>query len=377
MPTLYNQETGARREVSDFQARILLKSGLWDTAPPVFSPFTGSGTEVSGFPTDVRFEDANRQAGQLRDFNRLASSIGEYLTRVSSLDFSEVGGLAAVDRAFATGDTRFDLPGGGSVGFTDFDILDPDVDSFRAADRDEVVFVDGDGRQWTYGEFLAEGQRSGFWPILRVAPNEANPTGRVAFQNDLSASALRRMLGSATGATPGGFDIRLGSTGPGGGAGRLAPAYVKPDARLVQEAVKNYVVATTGRVYQDLIDKGVGTYMSEHRRGFDLRDSEQVDPLQSVKELVRADQRYITAQSLRPENVDETVWIPQKQQELLQRGVAAPRVEELGIQLATVGASGAALQSAAESQVFADSSRLLETQRNAIKTSAQATLGLI
>jgi hypothetical protein len=145
----------------------------------------------------------------------------------------------------------------------------------------------------------------------------------------------------------------------------------------VGEVVKGYVVATTGKIHQDLIDQGIATFNEKHRLGWDLRESQEVDPMAAVKDMVRADKRYTGPHTLRPESVDELEWIGQRQRALSAFGVAAGKEEQLGIDLATMGAGGSGVRGVAESQMFADSGRLAKSQRDQLVSRASVAMRLI
>jgi hypothetical protein len=163
----------------------------------------------------------------------------------------------------------------------------------------------------------------------------------------------------------------------GGGGGGGGVKYVAPDRRAVEEAVKNYVVAVTGTLHQSIVDAATEIYMKEARRGFKLRESQEVDPMQSVKEFVRGKDPYKAVHELRPESVDELDWVTGPQGKLRTLGLGAESAEFLGIAQAGVGASDDDLIDAAGTQKFGNTGRLLEVQRRELQRRASAVARLI
>ena len=246
--------------------------------------------------------------------------------------------------------------------------LDPSPDFSPNA----VIFTTLDGMDIYWSDVLAEAQANG--GMLTHPVSRQN----FRFHNEMSLAQLRELYRTHDAEYVGNQPILpdIGGGG-GGGGGRAGPSYVMADQLLVKEVVQGYVAATTGKVHQDLIDAGIKVYNENHRRGFDLRESQEVDPMAAVRELVRADKRYTSAHTLRPENFNELEWVTARQQALSSMGVAAGSEEDLGITLARMGAGGTGVRAAAESQIFADSGRLAKSQRDSLVKSASAALRLI
>ena len=168
--------------------------------------------------------------------------------------------------------------------------------------------------------------------------------------------------------------------GPGGsgrgstGSGATGPTYVKPDERLVRESVKSSMAALAGKVDPTMLEELVGTYMNEHKRSFDVRETEQVDPMESVKEKIRATSEYKAIHTLRPESTDEYAWVSSRQGALKRAGVTDLMSETLGIAQATAGSNDEETEMAGNVATFNASGEQLAELRNRIRT---ATYGAI
>ena len=168
-----------------------------------------------------------------------------------------------------------------------------------------------------------------------------------------------------------------GGRGGGGGGGAIGPVYVAPDEGAVREQIKAYVVATTGTLNDGIIDAALKSYVSEFRRGFDLRDSEEVDPWVAVRDIVRKSDAYKSLHELRPESVDEMDWVTGRQGKLRQLGLSAQRAEEVGIELSAAGATDQDLALGGTIASSVGTGRQLETMRNKIKNAAMAAGGVV
>jgi hypothetical protein len=170
--------------------------------------------------------------------------------------------------------------------------------------------------------------------------------------------------------------------GGGGGSGRRGsgaqgPVYVKPDERLVREAVKGTLAALAGKIDPQFLDDLTATYMSESKRGFDLRESEQIDPMETVKAKIRDTSEYKAIHTLRPESVDEMDWISSRTGALKRAGVTDAMAEDLGIAQATVGASEQDAAFAGNVATFSQSGKLLDELKERINVSTYSALRLI
>ncbi len=304
-----------------------------------------------------------------RDLKTIFSIADEYLQKVRSIALAERDRLANA-RGVGTavtyrGPNGEEITGGFEQGAEMF--LEPGTDFSPNA----VIFTTLDGYAVTWGDIMKEASANRGTLVHPV-------TGQVfRFHNEMSLETLRELYRTHDQDYVANQPVLPGIPGGGGGGGRATPQYVAADQLLVEEVVKGYVVATTGKIHQDLIDRGIATFNEKHRLGWDLRETQEVDPMMAVKEMVRGDRRYSGPHTLRPESVDELEWIGQRQRALSAFGVAAGKEEELGIQLATMGAGGTGVRGVAESQMFADSGRMAKSQRDQLVSRASVALRLI
>ena len=342
-----------------------------EAAPELPQFLAGVPTAPEGTfdPTAFAIGEARKIGSAGRDIERIFSIADEYLNRIRDAAVAERDRLA--DYRVGTA-TTYRGPGGEEIsggfegqGGTMF--LDPSPDFSPNA----LIFTTLDGYAVTWGDLMKEASANQGTLVHPV-------TGQVfRFHNEMSLETLRELYRTHD-ADYIANQPRLPDIGAGpGGGGRAAPTYVRMDQLLVEEVVKGYVVATTGKIHDDLISAGITVFNEKHRLGFDLRETQEVDPMMAVKEMVRADKRYSGPHTLRPESVDELEWIGQRQRALSAFGVAAGKEEELGIQLATIGAGGTGVRGVAESQIFADSGRLAKSQRDALVSRASVAMRLI
>ncbi len=348
-------EKRRQRLAQEQEAQPIFGSGmLWDVDQP-------TAVAGSGFP------DERTTPG--RDIERIFSIADEYLNRIRDAAVAERDRLA--DYRVGTG-TVYRGPGGEEIsggfqgqGGTMF--MDPSPDFSPNA----LIFTTLDGFAVTWGDLMKEASANQGTLVHPV-------TGQVfRFHNEMSLETLRELYRTHDADYVANQPRIPAIGGGGGGGGRAAPQYVRADQLLVEEVVKGYVVATTGKIHQDLIDAGIATFNEKHRLGWDVRETQEVDPMMAVKEMVRADKRYSGPHTLRPESVDELEWIGQRQRALSAFGVAAGKEESLGIQLATMGAGGTGVRGVAESQIFADSGRLAKSQRDQLVGRASVAMRLI
>ena len=348
------------QEAADRRARSepIFGSGmLWDVDQP-------TGVAGSGFPDDIARDQA---AG--RDVQRVWSTVDSYLEKWRKAAVAERDRLADIRGVgVATvyrGPNGEEISGGFEQGAEMF--LEPGTDFSPNA----IIFTTLDGLDVTWGDIMREAGANQGTLVHPV-------TGQIfRFHNEMSLETLRELYRTHDQEYVGNQPLLPDLGGGGGGGGRGAPTYVAPDQLLVEEVVKGYVVATTGKIHRDLIDAGIATYNENHRKGFDLRETQEVDPMMAVRELVRGDKRYSGPHTLRPESVDELEWIGQRQRALSAFGVAAGKEEDLGISLATMGAGGSGVRGVAESQIFADSGRLAKSQRDSLVSRASVAMRLI
>ena len=166
-------------------------------------------------------------------------------------------------------------------------------------------------------------------------------------------------------------------SGSGRGSGAVEPTFIPQDPATVREQVKAYVVATTGTANEDLINQGVKTFQTKNKEAFDKRESQTIDAWAAVQSGVRASAKYKAIHQLRPDSVDELSYVTSRQAKLRQLGVSDARAEGLGISAATAGATDEALTSQAQTAQVGGTGRLLRSQRESLKQSANAVLGLV
>ena len=330
---------------------------LWSVDQP-------TGVAGSGFPDVIARDQA---AG--RDIQTVFRIADEYLQRIRDAAVTERDRLADYRVGTATvyrGPNGEEISGGfQGLGGTMF--MDPSPDFSPNA----IIFTTLDGMDVTWGDIMREAGNNQGTLVHPV-------TGQIfRFHNEMSLETLRELYRTHDAEYVGNQPILPQIPGGGYGSGRAAPQYVRADQLLVEEVVKGYVVATTGKIHQDLIDQGIAVFNEKHRLGWDVRETQEVDPMMAVKEMVRADKRYTGPHTLRPESVDELEWIGQRQRALSAFGVAAGAEEQLGIDLATIGAGGTGVRGVAESQIFADSGRLAKSQRDALVSRASVAMRLI
>ena len=165
----------------------------------------------------------------------------------------------------------------------------------------------------------------------------------------------------------------------GGGRGSAAAVYRAPDEAALREQLKTYVVAVTGTLSKGVLDKAVAAYLAADRQDFDAAVSggAEVDPFTAAKQVVRSSAEYKDVHQQRPESVDELDWVTDRQAKLRQLGLSGSRAESLGVAQARMGANDQALLQAGEMQFSTDTGRLLESQKQKIKQSARAVVGLV
>jgi len=165
--------------------------------------------------------------------------------------------------------------------------------------------------------------------------------------------------------------------GRGGGGGRVGQKYVKPDKRLAKAAVQSTLVALTGSADDALISQFTDVFMSEDRRAFDLRESEQLDPMETVRERIRQLDSYKAVHGLRPPEVDEFKWVSDRVGSLARAGVSNDQAIKLGIQQATLGATQEDTAAAGVTSEFATKGKKLPGFIQDVRTAANAAVRLL
>lgn len=163
----------------------------------------------------------------------------------------------------------------------------------------------------------------------------------------------------------------------GGGYGRMQPTYVAPDPDAVREQIRNYVIATTGRVDENIIEHALTVFLAKHREAFDMRETQEIDPWQAVKGDVRTSAVYQTIHDGRPDSIDELEWVTSRQGKLRQLGIADDRAELMGVEAAVAGSSDEALIGQAKVGQQTSTGKLLNIQRDSLLRSAAAALELV
>lgn len=162
----------------------------------------------------------------------------------------------------------------------------------------------------------------------------------------------------------------------GGGRGAGGPIYQAPDGDAVRESLEGYQVAVSGQVDEDLLTQAVDEFLTVHRQDFDDKGA-QHDPFVAAKSIIRSSDAYKDIHKLRPKGVNELAWVTQQQGRLRTLGLDDAQSEQLGIKLARVGASQQAAASAGQKAFFQSTGRVQQDQRNSLKASARAVMGLL
>ncbi len=237
--------------------------------------------------------------------------------------------------------------------------------------NDDIVARTSDGQAIRYGDLVTA--HPGFWP----------PGGQLTF-----GEFNKELQGYGTwlednfgGGGDDGFNPTIGGGGSGGGGGRgggaSGPTYVKPDERLVRDAVEARLVALTGVNDKAQIDNLVDTYMSEHKRAFDKRETEQIDPMRTVTGKIEGMAEYKAVHQLRPDSEDPMQWIATRQGALLRAGVSVQRSNDQAIQQATIAATADDAARAGEFNTFNATGRLLPGFFQNVQNSARSALQLL
>ncbi len=164
------------------------------------------------------------------------------------------------------------------------------------------------------------------------------------------------------------------ATGSGGGS-RRAP-YVRPDERLVKGAVEGAYAQLTGEVPAAAVSTAIKSFLKDHKADYD-NQTQQIDPMETVLEQIRATDSYKAIHTLRKEGTDERTWISSKVGKLLAAGVSDQLAQDLGVAQAQAGAAAPTVQQAAEIATLAGTGRSLDSHRARMRESMAAGLGLL
>lgn len=176
------------------------------------------------------------------------------------------------------------------------------------------------------------------------------------------------------------YDQIAGTGGGGGGrggGGAAAPVYQAPDRRLVEDSVKAQLAALAGTVDPGRLRDLTNLYMSEDKRAFAERETQQLDPMASVQAKIREGADYKAIHKLRPESVDEFEWISSRQGALQRAGVTPATAERLGVVGAQVGASQQDVVQAGSVAAFSQSGKELDELKERMSGAMSGVLGVI
>lgn len=172
------------------------------------------------------------------------------------------------------------------------------------------------------------------------------------------------------------FGDLLSSLGGGGGFGGVGRTYVKPDERLLDDAIKARLVALVGGSSPARIAMLSDLYMKEDRRNFDTK-GEQIDPMASVQAKIEGFSDYQQIHALRPETEDQFQWVSSRVGALARAGVTSTRAQEIAIEQAKVAGTEADVARAGELATFQATGRALPGFMRNMQTSARAALSLL
>jgi hypothetical protein len=234
------------------------------------------------------------------------------------------------------------------------------------------------GSRVTYGQlFNLFGGQLGL-----PAPNDSGIVNlsRNEFGKEGFTDAINGILVSPGGEDTGDFfDDDLLSRLLGGsssGGGRASPTFVKPDKRLVEEAIKARLVALVGSSNPAQLNSLVDVFMSEARRNFD-NPKQQIDPMASVDAAIEKTGEFKAIHKLRPESMDKFEWVSDRRGAMIRAGVAPTLAEDLAIKQATVGATVQDATRAGEVNQFQTNSKVLPGFFQSIQNSARSALRLL
>lgn len=183
---------------------------------------------------------------------------------------------------------------------------------------------------------------------------------------------------SGPGTAPNPFGSRSGGGG-GGGRGGVGSRgqYIPPDRRVVEEAVKGKLIALTGRFDQARVDLLTDKFMSESKRAYDNRESQQIDPMASVVEQIRTFQDYKQIHQLRPEEADEETWISSRQGALTSLGISEARAVGMGVDAAQAGFNQEQTAQSGQIQEFQRTGQAKFGLEDSIRAAARNALRLL
>lgn len=168
------------------------------------------------------------------------------------------------------------------------------------------------------------------------------------------------------------FDV----VNPAPSGGRSRAPYQRPDDRLVRSAVEGAWDGLTGEIDGAGVNQAIKKFYRDDRANYDDQ-GQQIDPMESVLEIIRATSKYQEMHQLRGESTDERTWISSKVGRLLQAGVSTTLAQELGEAQAQVGAGTDTVQQAGEIATLTTSGRALKSHKAKMQQSMGSALGLL
>lgn len=138
----------------------------------------------------------------------------------------------------------------------------------------------------------------------------------------------------------------------GGGGGGVAPVYIPPDRRLVEDMVRGALVVRLGRADQGRLQFLTDQFMADHRAAWESPES-GMDPRASMIEAIRNQSDYKRIHRLRPDAVDEEKWVSDRFSLGIRAGLSPEEAEQFSINMAQIGGSTEDAQRAGQVQTFA------------------------
>lgn len=123
--------------------------------------------------------------------------------------------------------------------------------------------------------------------------------------------------------------------GSGRGSGRV---YRMPDPEQVKDNVRTLVRRLIGRADDTQVNRWKDTFLAAHRYNFD-NPSQYKDPQTAVLNGIRGTDAYKQIHAMRPDTVDEMVWLGRYSSAFEQVGLASDMVDDAAIDSAIGGVS--------------------------------------
>ena len=250
-------------------------------------------------------------------------------------------------------------------------------------DRQRTPYVEEFMEDWTVVVTAPDGTRITYGQLYRDFPTIFPPPGTITPGEFNREATYKEWIDSFLASFGGGdgddeIDLGIGGGGGGGGVrGSTGPTYVKPDERLVRDAVQARLVALTGINDKAHINRLTDLYMSEDRRRFDQRETQDVDPMRSVQAEIEKMGEYKAIHKLRPESEDPMQWIASRKGSMLRAGVSVARSDKMAVQQATVAATQEQAARAGQIATFNDTGQLLPAFFQGATETARAAARLL